>query len=238
MFSFFKQNTLIDVEFLRDFTDCHTHILPGVDDGAKSMAESLKILSWHEQMGTKKIIFTPHIMERYPLNNYEYLTQEFLKFKGLYTGAIELHLGAEYMIDSQFEKHLAGGKLLTIKDNYMLAEMSFISPPMHLIESLQRTMSIGYFVVLAHPERYLFFEDKDYRRLKDMGVLFQLNIPSLLGWYGKSVKQQALKLLDSSMYDTLGSDIHSLRGYKHIISSTKLPIKTISKISKVRTHWG
>ncbi len=230
MFSFLKRYTLLDAELLKGFADCHSHILPAVDDGAKGEKESLKILSWYEEMGVRKVIFTPHIMERYPLNNYSYLTQEFAKFKSLYTGNIDLHLGAEYMIDSQFEKHLSEGNMLTIKDNYLLVELSFISPPVQLHKRLQAIISMGYFVVLAHPERYLFFEEREYRELKEMGVLFQLNMLSLLGWYGESVKQQALMLLNLSMYDTIGSDIHSLRGHKHLMSSVKLPHKNISKI--------
>ncbi|MFR9651997.1 MAG: CpsB/CapC family capsule biosynthesis tyrosine phosphatase, partial [Rikenellaceae bacterium] len=153
MFALFnKKRTVVESGVMSGFFDFHSHILPGVDDGSRGDDESLEVLEWYEQLGVSRVTFTPHIMERYPLNNAERLRQVFERFRGLYSGPIELRLGAEYMLDSSFERYLEGGDMLTLWDDYLLMETSFASAPVRLYERLQRVMSSGYFVVLAHPE--------------------------------------------------------------------------------------
>lgn len=227
---FFNKKNLIDSYFFRGFTDYHSHILPGVDDGVYDTDEALEILNWYEVIGVSKVVFTPHIMEDFPKNNPENLRLEFSKFKELYKGNIELSLGAEYMLDSKFEQHLDSGDMLTLRDNYLLVECSFMEAPVRFFELMQKIMQKGYFVVLAHPERYPFFSEVEYRRLKDMGVMFQLNILSLLGGYGKGPARRAKKLLDLSFYDLVGTDIHSIRYHKKYLPNEKLSGRTIAKM--------
>ncbi|MFI3303167.1 MAG: CpsB/CapC family capsule biosynthesis tyrosine phosphatase [Rikenellaceae bacterium] len=230
MFSFIRRYNFVESKLFNGFADCHSHILPGVDDGVQSVDESLKILEWYEQMGVKRVIFTPHIMEDYPKNDAAYLREEFAKFRGEYSGNIELSLAAEYMLDSKFERHIESGDMLTLWDNYLLVESSYMSPPLHFFETLQMLMSKGYFVVLAHPERYLFLTSNDYKRLKEMGILFQLNLLSICGGYGEVVKKRTQTLLDSAYYDIVGSDIHKLGYHDRMINESKLKKSQIEQI--------
>lgn len=228
MFLFSKKYKLDDTEFFSNFSDHHSHILPGVDDGVQSVEEALKILHWYEELGVKRVTFTPHIMEDYP-NNAQSLRLVFAKFQEQYHGSIELNLAAEYMLDSKFNNHLDSDDLLIMGDNYLLVESSYVSAPIYFFETLSRIASKGYFVVLAHPERYLFLQDVDYERLKDMRILFQLNLMSIYGGYGESVMKRTKRLLDSGYYDIVGSDIHRLSFHQRILNSSKLS----SRYSKI-----
>lgn len=230
---FFGKKRLIDSGFFNGFTDHHSHILHGVDDGVKSIDESMDILNWYNDLGVKRVIFTPHIMEDYKHNNPEYLREKFSEFKAVYNGNIELSLAAEYMLDSKFSKHLESGDLLTLWDNYLLVECSFIEAPIQFFETLRTIMQRGYFVVLAHPERYMFLHSEDYKRLKEMGVLFQLNILSILGGYGRSIIKRTQLLLDLEYYDLVGSDMHNLRTLRKFITTAKLSKRILSQINAI-----
>ncbi len=229
---FFKKN-LIETQLFSEFTDYHSHILPGVDDGAKSVAESLEILSWYEELGVKRVTLTPHIMEDMPLNNATRLREEFYRLRNIYNGDIELTLAAEYMLDSKFKTHLDSDDILTFDGNFLLIECSYAAAPINLFETIDDIMRRGYFVTLAHPERYLFLTMDDYRRLKDMGVLFQLNILSVLGGYGREVTKRAERLLDLSYYNFCGSDIHNIRVHRKLLSCVKLRKKVIAQLQKL-----
>ncbi len=231
MFTFKK--SIINSGIFNGMCDVHTHILPSVDDGVHSMDETLQVLSYYEELGIKKVILTPHIMSDLPYNNAEYLSREFENLKNLYKGDIELSLGAEYMLDSDFHKHLKSGKLLPLFENYLLVEMSYAVETANLTSIIAEIMSAGYFVVLAHPERYLYLDYKVYRRLKNMDVLFQLNILSLAGNYGKRVKERATKLLDDGMYDMIGSDLHNLAAFQQSVAKIKLRKTQIGKLLEI-----
>ncbi len=234
-----RKKSLVEVNFFEGFRDCHSHILPGVDDGARTLEESLAILSWLEELGTASITLTPHIMDRYPQNSADSLSISFSKFQESYSGGVELRLGAEYMLDSSFANHLKHPQPLTIDGhNHLLVEMSFASAPINLFSTLDAIMSNGFFVVLAHPERYLFLERRDYIRLKDIGVKFQLNVLSLLGGYGRDVQQRTRELMALSIYNIIGSDIHALASYKNIIEGARLSPKDILYILSLRESFG
>lgn len=221
------------VELLKNFTDCHSHILPNVDDGVRSMDEALQVLSYYEECGIKKVVLTPHIMSDLPCNSAEYLFREFENLKNLYNGDIELSLGGEYMLDCGFRDHLKSGRLLPLFDNYLLVEMSYAVETINLTSIIAEIMSAGYFVVMAHPERYLYLDYRVYRKLKDMNVLFQLNITSLAGNYGKRVKDRAIKLLDDGLYDMIGSDLHSLALFQQYVDKIKLQKKQVKQLMRV-----
>lgn len=222
------------IELFRDFADCHSHILPGVDDGVQSIDESLEVLSYYESLGVRKVIFTPHIMEEYPLNSASTLRAEFAKFQERYRGSIELSLAAEYMLDGRFMEHLKSGDLLTLYDNHLLVEMSCVDAFINIFSMVKEIMSRGYFVTLAHPERYLYLKPTEYSRLKQMGVKFQLNLPSLLGSYGPHVKSRAESLLKDGMYEIIGSDIHSLKYHSRVINGTKVSKRVAQRIEKIK----
>lgn len=237
MFGLGSKKTLAQSGILTGFTDYHSHILPGVDDGIKSVEEALRTLEIYEDLGVKKVVFTPHIMELYPLNDTESLRSQFNNFKDMYSGNINISLGAEYMLDNRFTGLLELDDLLPIMENHLLVETSFVSPPMNLIERLKAIQSKGYFVVLAHPERYMYMRKENYMELKNNGVLFQLNLLSIVGGYGKEIRDKAKELLHSGFYDLIGSDIHDRDYHIHQITHCKLMKKDIDLILQLKSKF-
>lgn len=232
---FFRQKkVLAESGFFRGFTDCHSHLLPGVDDGVKTLEESLAILEEMERLGVRKVWLTPHIMEDIPNETVD-LQQKFQELKQMYHGKIELALAAEYMMDNLFEERLEKDDLLPFEEgkHYLLVETSYFNPPMELLSILQRIQRKGYYPLLAHPERYEYMRMKDYIILKDNQISFQLNIPSLVGMYGKHIEKKAKILLKAGMYDLGGNDVHSLIFYvtacKHKIDNLSF-LKNVCKI--------
>ena len=202
------------------WTDRHSHILPGVDDGIQTVKESLAILSMYEQMGVKKVWLTPHIMEDCP-NTPDKLKARFEELKSTYQGNIQLALAAENMMDSLFVKRLEQGILMPYGDNQdeLLIETSYVQPPMRMEGILRDLQKAGLTPVLAHPERYLYMDAEKYENIKEMGVKFQLNVTSLIGAYGNQVKERAEYLLNEGYYNYSGSDAHSYhaiqRAFEH-----------------------
>lgn len=208
---FQKESKLKKSGLLDQKSDVHSHILYGVDDGVQQLEESLQILEELEKLGFKKLWCTPHIMEDIP-NETKFLQERFLQLKEAYKGEIQLHLAAEYMIDNVFSKRLSNKDLLPHGElkNHLLVETSYFNPPLNLEKTLQEIYSIGYYPLLAHPERYVYMEENDYIKLKSNGIKFQLNLLSLKGMYGKTAQKKAEWLLSKNYYDQVGSDIHSI----------------------------
>ena len=216
---FFKSSfSIADSGILRGMTDCHSHLLPGVDDGVKTEEETWRILDEMERQGVRKVWLTPHIMEDMP-NETAALQQKFLSLKQKYQGKVELALAAEYMMDNLFEERLEKDDLLPLEEEkrYLLVETSYFNPPMGLLSILQRICKKGYYPLLAHPERYEYMQKKDYKALKEEHISFQLNVPSLNGVYGRHVQEKAEALLKAGMYDSIGSDTHSIDSYLQLL---------------------
>ncbi|MEA4980691.1 MAG: CpsB/CapC family capsule biosynthesis tyrosine phosphatase [Petrimonas sp.] len=228
MWPFPKRSLLSDSHILDGFTDYHTHLLPGVDDGVLTLEEALEALYGLERYGVKSVWLTPHVMEEMP-NTTLHLQARFRELKAAYRGAIELHLAAEYMMDNLFEARLAENDLLPLRGNYLLVETSCFNPPMDMDGTLERIVERGYFPVLAHPERYVYLTMSDFYRLKTIRVQFQLNLPSIAGVYGRTVRITAEKLLQKNLYDFIGSDMHSLSHLRHVVH-TKAGIKHIRRL--------
>lgn len=207
---------------LTNFTDHHSHILPGVDDGVKKMEVSLKVLERYEQLGIAEVWCTPHIMEDIP-NSTEKLQARFAELCEAYQGPIKLHLAAEYMMDALFEERLEQGDLLKLGDeaNQVLVETSYFTPPMDMDKILRRIKQKGLHPVLAHPERYVYMNKVRYAELKDNGIRFQLNLSSLAGAYGSEAKDKAHWILKKNYYNLAGSDLHSIRNIDYW--STRAP---------------
>ena len=212
MWPFSTKVSLAQSGLLRGFTDCHSHLLPGVDDGVQTLAESLDILALMERQGVRKLWFTPHIMEDYP-NRPADLRKKFAELQAAYSGPIQLQLAAEHMLDHLFEERLVADDVLPLEEGkrFLLVETSYFNPPMDLENVLRRIQAKGYYPLLAHPERYVYMDKKYYRRLWDMDIDFQLNLPSLMGGYGKEVQQKAQWLLKQGWYALCGSDTHRRR---------------------------
>jgi len=218
MWPFEKKYSLLQRGFFQNFTDWHTHILPGVDDGFRKMDSSLEALAYFEELGIREVWCTPHIMEEMP-NTTARLREIFAELKEAYSGPIQLQLGSENMMDGLLSDRLEKGDFLPIGINQdrLLVEMSCSNPSTRMDSFFSRIRSAGFFPLLAHPERYHYMTERDYRRLHDDGVLFQLNVCSLCGAYGADVEQKARWMLKNDMYDIAGSDIHNLDHFKESV---------------------
>lgn len=210
MLLFFNRFNLGDSYFLKGFIDYHSHLLPGVDDGVQNTEESLRILNNLERHGVREVWLTPHIMDDIP-NTTEHLHKRFEELKAVYRGKILLHLAAEYMLDNLFKERLEAKDLLPlgIKADHLLVETSYYNPPVALHDILGKIKSAGFHPVLAHPERYGYMGEPDYRKLKEMGIKFQLNLFSIIGGYGRVAEKKAIQLLDLGMYELYGTDVHT-----------------------------
>lgn len=213
-------------------TDRHSHILYGVDDGVKNAQEALSILSYQESIGIKEVWCTPHIMENIP-NTTTALKERFEELCKIYNGPVKLHLAAEYMLDTIFEERLENKDFLTMEDNTILVETSTIVPPYDLKGMIRGAMSEGYNVLFAHPERCRFLEIKDCEELCNMGIKLQLNIASLVGFYGKNTKSKGEILLKKGLYSAFGSDCHRERVIKNQYNTAVLKKEIIQRICQL-----
>ena len=230
MFGFLKPKKTIEASgLLSGATDNHSHILWGLDDGVKTQEDTLAILDLYESLGLKTLWLTPHTMEDVP-NTTEGLEARFAELKEIYHGPIELRLASEYMIDNLFEQRLEERDLLTHGRDTVLVETSTWAPPIDLWGILERMMSYGYRPMIAHPERYRYMNKKDYERLRDMGAVLQLNLPSIIGSYGEEVRQKAQMLLDKGFYRMVGSDCHRFRAIRKQIIEMKLKESIIEQM--------
>lgn len=230
MFGFLKPKKTIEAScLLRGATDNHSHILWGLDDGVKTKEDTLAILDLYEHLGLKTLWLTPHTMEDVP-NTTEGLKARFAELQAIYNGPLELRLASEYMIDTLFEQRLDARDLLTHGRDTVLVETSTWAPPIDLWEILERMMSYGYRPLIAHPERYRYMTIKDYERLRTMGTVLQLNLPSILGAYGEEVQVKAQMLLDKGFYTMVGSDCHRFRAIQKQYSDIKIKESTINQL--------
>lgn len=234
MWLFKSKKSLRESGMFAGFTDWHSHILPGVDDGIKTLEDSIRVLDTYDKLGVKRVWLTPHIMEDYP-NSTDELRAGFEYLKKNWTGYVELRLASENMIDNLFEERLERGDLLPIGDNgdHLLVETSYFTPPIEFDEVWDKIRHAGYFPVLAHPERYRYMEEKDYSELKNKGVLFQCNFVSLVGGYGKTAEKKAEWLLSRGMVDFFGSDIHRHDVFENIIESAPSKSSIIDNMLKI-----
>lgn len=234
MWSFFHHYSFDEIGFLDGAVDYHCHILPGVDDGVRNLDKSLTALSYYEEAGVTEVWLTPHIMEDYP-NSTCQLRQGFNKLCAAYNGPIIMHLASENMLDSTFEQRFHDNDLLTMgQGTHLLVETSYFNPPIQLYQTLNEISRRGLFPVLAHPERYLYMTLKDYDRLKDMGVKFQLSIMSLAGVYGDGAAAKARHLLLEGKYDFYGSDLHRLSVFRKALSAKVLTGKDVNALQTLK----
>lgn len=213
---FCRKTNLAKSGFFEGFTDWHCHILPGVDDGFKTVEDSLAALAGYEKTGVQTVWLTPHIMEDMP-NTVEKLQKRFEELKAAYNGSVTLNLASENMLDNLFEDRLEKGELLPLPGDCLLVETSYYNPPMDLDSLLRKIQTKGYRVVLAHPERYIYMSDADYEKHHADGIQFQLNIGSLIGAYGGAAKAKAKKLLEKGWYSYSGTDLHSMHLWEELM---------------------
>ena len=237
IFPFFKTKKTDDTSELT--IDLHSHLIPGIDDGAKDMDESLTLLHALEKAGYKKVITTPHIMADTYCNTPQIIMKG---LKQLSTQAkeaglnIEIEAAAEYYLDDGFLALLRTRDILTIAGKYILFETSYMAKPLQFDEMLFEIIAAGYKPLLAHPERYRYIQnlEEEYRLLKDRGVYFQVNINSFGGHYGKESKSKAEFLSKNGMIDFLGSDVHHIKQVETLVGIKEKRIyKKIYKNNKI-----
>ncbi|MDD2595614.1 MAG: hypothetical protein PHD11_07375 [Bacteroidales bacterium] len=200
-------------------TDIHCHILPGVDDGAGNMDSSVEIFERLYNAGVKQIVLTPHVSKGIYPNTTQILVSGFALLADFIPvnlkDALSLKLGAEYMIDDYFEEITDP---LVYRNNTILIEMSYSSRSSNIMDVVFNLLNKGYNPILAHPERYVFYQGpghhtpnrlQELEKLVDMGCALQLNIQSLTGSYGEGSLKVLKYLLDHDYYSYIATDIHS-----------------------------
>ena len=234
MFGFYKKKKVLKDIIPNDFVDIHSHLLYGLDDGAKSIEDTKFLIQELQNIGFTQFITTPHTTPLVWENTKEGILNQYEKVLGeLSLKSSNLRVASEYLMDDSFLKRLETEKLLTLKDNYVLVEMSYINPPIQLYEIILELNSQGYQPMLAHPERYNFYKN-DYaslKKLKQAGCLFQMNLLSATGYYGSGITDVADYLLKENMYDFVGSDVHHK---KHLEAfSSKIKLKNMDVLEKL-----
>ncbi|WJS94801.1 histidinol phosphatase [Flavobacterium johnsoniae] len=213
MLSFFKSKPILKDLLDGSFVDIHSHVLPGIDDGAQTISNSIALASSLEEIGVSQIITTPHINHYVWNNSPEIIKNKLQQTQNAFLESniqAPIQAAAEYFIDDWFANHFKEERLLTLKDNYVLVEMSYLNAPLTLYKTIFELQVAGYIPVLAHPERYTFFHTKfsEYKKLKDAGCLFQLNLLAAVEYYGSKIAKTADELLKKGMYDFCGTDVH------------------------------
>lgn len=217
MLNWFRKNKGSDQRADFPLIDIHSHLLPGLDDGVQSFEESEEIILNFQRLGYKKLITTPHVMSDFYRNTNEDILSKLsevnthLRKKGI---DIILEAAAEFYLDEALVARIeADSPLLTFGKNYFLFETNFMTEPLNLKEFIFLATTKGYKPVLAHPERYLYLQS-NFAKAEDLigrGVLFQINISSLSGYYSKGAQLTAQKLIDKGYVHFLGSDCHTLQ---------------------------
>lgn len=208
--------------------DMHSHLVPGVDDGAKNVEDSLNLITGLKELGFAQLYTTPHTLQDIHPNTSITLQQGFSQLNGRLPEGIQMNLSSEYYLDEQFQQQVSAGAVLPLPGNRLLIEFSQIARPHDLEEQIFDLGIKGYQIILAHPERYLFFHKQFsyYTRLKEMGIELQVNALSLTEHYGKNIKQIAEKLIEKDMIDFIGTDIHHV---KHLDVLKQVPASKFFK---------
>jgi len=194
-------------------TDMHSHLIPGIDDGSPDMGTTISLIEKLKLLGFSKIITSPHVMSDFYQNTSEIILKGLAdirkELKELNIN-MEIDAAAEYYIDYDFERKIGKEEFLTFGDNYILVEFSFMQAPRNLYDIIFKLQLEGYKVVLAHPERYNYYKMKDYEELISRGVIFQINLLSLIGYYSPQIKQKSVSLINKGMVRLVGTDCHNL----------------------------
>ncbi|NJB70276.1 tyrosine-protein phosphatase YwqE [Saonia flava] len=234
MFHFFSKKIYL-VDYLEGFIDIHNHILPGIDDGAKTVEESIALIKGFSEFGVKSFVATPHIMHNYypntPTtieNSLTALKNELLKNN---MKDISIEASAEHMIDDNFETILEAREVMSIRKNYLLIEMSYLQPSINFDIAIQKIATARYFPIFAHPERYGYLHNdfEKYLKYKEQGIMFQMNLLSLSEYYGKEVQKTAFKLLENNLIDFIATDVHNIRQLNSL-KDIKVSQKVLDKI--------
>lgn len=214
MFNIFQRKSKKDAKLFYT-TDVHSHILPGVDHGSQSVEESLEMLQAQLDMGISHVMCTSHVTAETFENTPESLTAAYEELKNAIASEglpINIYVSAEYRIDEYWTQEYEAGHLLPLPGNHVLLENSFAQELIGIDNMMFDLQVKGYRPILAHPERYRYYNDRRdrYKTLHNASVKFQINILSLAGYFGKGARERALWLIQNNLCDMLGSDMHNM----------------------------
>ena len=242
MFSFFEKKVFL-ADYLHGLVDIHNHILPGIDDGAKTVEDSIGMLQGFSEFGVTNFVCTPHIMHNYYENTpstiqdaYQKLEKALAKTEQL--SKITVDYAAEHMIDDNFEALLEQGKVMPIKKEYILIEMSYLQPSFNFELAVEKIGKNQLFPILAHPERYMYLHPKygKYEFMKSSGIQFQLNLLSLSpDSYGDAVTKMAGKLIGDQLIDFVGTDVHNMRQLE-VLKEVRISKKLLRQLLPIIEH--
>lgn len=229
MFSFFKKKTPpapIPTYHVPDFSflggDMHSHLVPAIDDGSQSLEDSVRFIDALYKMGVKNFVTTPHIHgEMYDNNTFkvQQLFQPLKDYLAQHHPDIHIQVSAEYFLDTYFLNEVLPKGLMPFGKNNVLVEVSMAGWNRQFNEIMFAVQANGYNPILAHPERYIYETKFEvFEKLKEKGVFMQMNLLSILGYYGKSIKINAEKMLEMGLYDYCGTDLHHERHLSHLQS--------------------
>lgn len=213
---FSKSKSLDPFDLSNIGVDMHSHLIPGIDDGSKSMDETIAMLAKLESLGYRKVITTPHVMNEVYPNTPEIIKEGLENVRSMAKQLkldIEIEAAAEYYYDESLIEKTKNKSLLSFGDNYVLVEFAFQNEPQFEDQLFFEMQMQKYQPILAHFERYAYFlgsteKAKEYR---EKGVNIQVNLNSLSGHYGPEVKKQAERLIDAGLVDFVGTDCHRIQ---------------------------
>lgn len=197
-------------------TDIHCHIIPGVDDGSPDAERSAELIAAMQEFGIRRIIASPHVTAATFENDSSTLDPALdelhaeLKRRG---NDIEVSHAAEYRIDELFYSRLEKNDLMLLPNKHILIENSFIQEAWGIDSLIFDLQMKGLIPILAHPERYPFYQLQRDRigQLRSMGLRMQINLLSLAGAYTKIERDTALYMIRNGLVDFIGTDIHNRR---------------------------
>lgn len=205
--------------------DFHSHILPGLDDGATDLENAVELAAAMTEWGFERITCTPHITNKFR-NTPETICPVFemlqnaLKERGV---DVELRMSAEYrLVPETWPEVLEKNWLMPIEDRFILMELPIFDPSdikdIKPIEEFRKVKAMGLTPLLPHPERYFYLSHDELLRFVDAGVMIQSNYGSLAGVYGTEVKERAQALIDEGLVSFLATDMHNMK-YINTISA-------------------
>ncbi len=235
MFGLFKKKLREAVDLSGLVADMHSHLIPGIDDGATDLETSIVMIRGLYELGYRKFIATPHVMWEMFKNTPEIIENGARNVRERLAATemkVEFRGAAEYYMDEHLDDMLDQNiPLLTIHKNMVLVEFSFIRQPMDLKEKLFQLQIKGYQPIIAHPERYLYFgaHKNVYDELHDMDCILQLNLLSLCGYYGKKQEELAQYLIKKKYVSLVGSDLHNPR-HTDILRASSVVSDTVNRL--------
>ena len=197
--------------------DMHCHLLPGVDDGSKSIDMTVDCLRIMKKVGFENVILTPHFQMRYP-NDEDDVAVRYARLKAQLDQmddpslAHVVTVSGEYRFDQDYARRPGVDRVVPLPGNRLLCEFALHQSGEVPFDMFRKYQSMGYTLILAHPERYPYFGvySEDLTALREMGVLFQCNILSLVGFYGDGAQQKGMDMIKRGWVEYLGTDLHNM----------------------------